>query len=119
MADRIQEIVAEEEQEKPYDASDPVTVNTARKKESRRKGKRLEIIKAIMDLPQGRRWMYELLTKCHVHSTPFVAADPYSTAFQAGEQNIGLQLLVDIIQAAPDRYVTMCADGAEGTWPNT
>lgn len=96
--------------DKGYDASNPAEINLARKKYSRKKANRLEVIKALMDLPQGRAWMYDLLEFCHIYHTPFVAGQPDSSAFRAGEQNIGQKILADVVEASPDGYLSMCKE---------
>lgn len=113
MGDHIQIQEAEENAEAQYDAGDPEQVNLARKKAGRRKVNRLRVIEGLMSLPEGRKWMYDLLSRCHIYSTPFVAGDPYGTAFQAGEQNIGQMLLADVVAAAPENYILMCTEGKQ------
>lgn len=96
--------------ETSYDASNPAAINLARKKYSRKKANRLHVIKALMDLPQGRAWMYDLLEFCHIYHTPFVAGQPDSSAFRAGEQNVGQKILSDVVEANPDAYMQMCKE---------
>lgn len=107
MADPIAENQAEEENERPYDASDPQAVNLARKKSSRRTADRLEMVKAMMELPRGREWMYNLLDSCFIFGNPFVPGQPDSTAFNLGMANVGKRILQDINTAAPDQYMLM------------
>jgi len=93
--------------EKPYDASDPEQVNQARKKAGRKKRGTLEFVKAIMTVPQGREWMYDMLVICKVFGSPLVPGDTHYTYHNLGEQNIGKKLLQDINTSAPDEYVMM------------
>jgi hypothetical protein len=111
MGDHIMNGEADELAVKPFDASDPESVNRARKKAGRKKVNRLRIIEAVMEQPEGRKWMYEVLNMCHIYSTPFVQGDPYASAFQMGEQNIGNMLLADVQAAAPANYLLMCKEG--------
>lgn len=106
MADNIEQNKAIEEQEEAYDTSDPKQVNTARKKAARTRADRLRFVKAAMENEEGRAWFYDLLVRCHVINTPF-QDDPYLTAFRCGEQNIGLQLMKDIQDAAANLYIVM------------
>lgn len=99
----IPNVVSEIEE---YDTSDKEQVNRARKKASRTRTDRLEFVKAAMTMPQGRAWFYDLLIRCHVFNTPF-DDDPCRHAFRAGEANIGLQVLSDIQESAPDDYTKM------------
>lgn len=109
----IMEIEAAELEQKPYDASDPDQVNKARIKSGRKKSKRLEVIKALMQHTDGRSWIYELLERGHMYHTSFVQGDPYASAFKEGERNITNQLLIDIVAAASDEYIVMLKEAKE------
>lgn len=89
-----------------YDTSDKEQVNKARKKASRTRADRLKFVEAAMTMPQGRAWFYDLLIRTHVFNTPF-DEDPCRHAFRAGEANIGLMVLSDIQESAPDNYTLM------------
>lgn len=102
---------AEELAEQPYDTSDPVQVNAERKKSARLRRARLEMVKALMDIPAGRLWFYDHLEFCHMWSPSFVMGDPHATSFKEGERNIGNRLLADIMDAAPEKYVVMVQEG--------
>lgn len=103
MADTIR---IPEEPEQSYDTSDKEQVNTARKKASRTKADRLKFIAAAMTHEQGRAWFFDLLVFCKTISTPF-NDDPYRTAFNCGMSNVGLRIMGDIQEAAPDQYLIM------------
>lgn len=92
--------------EEDYDTSDKEQVNKARKRTARTRADRLKFVEASMTLEQGRAWFYDFLIRCHVFSTPF-DDDPYRHAYRAGEANMGLQVLSDIQESAPDNYVIM------------
>ena len=111
MADHILNQEAEELAATAFDASDATAVSNARKKAGRKKVNRLRVIEAVMEQPEGRKWMYGVLSMCHIYSTPFVQGDPYASAFQMGEQNIGNMLLSDVQAAAPTNYLLMCKEG--------
>lgn len=111
--DQVRVNEAEEVLEQPYDTSDPEQVNKARKKGARTRATRLEFVAAAMTTYQGRAWFYDILNRCYVTRTPFISGDMYTTAFRCGEHNIGLQLLSDIQDAAPDLYITMIKEAKE------
>lgn len=113
MGDHIQKLEAEAEAEKPFNAADPKQVNNARKKASRQRSERLRVINALMQHVDGRKWVYELLARCHIYSNPFVPGQPDTTAHNCGEKNIGLMILADVLAAAPDEYLQMCKENAE------
>lgn len=102
-ADAAAEFVAEQE----YDSSDPEQVNKAHQKASTARRDELDFVKAIMDLPQGRKWMYNFLATCNSFGNPVVPGDTHLTYHNLGAQNLGKKLLQDIDEAAPAEYVLM------------
>lgn len=90
-----------------YDANDEKQVSKARKQAAFDDALRLDVIKNVMNSIPGRSWVYGLLDRCHCFSTSFIAGAPDASAFREGERNIGLQLLIDVQNAAPDLYLTM------------
>jgi len=113
MSDPIDNEEAEFVAEESFDASDPKQVNEARKNEGRKRANSLRVVEGIMSLKEGRKWMYDLLVRCHVGCTPYLSERPYDSAFQMGEQNIGLILQADIGLAAPDKYQLMLKEANE------
>lgn len=110
MAENIEEempATTEPGEEKGYDASDPAQVNLARKKSGRKKLKNQQFITAIMNVPEGREWMYDLITHCNPLGNPVIAGDTHLTYHNIGAANIGKKLLQDINEAAPDQYIVM------------
>jgi hypothetical protein len=90
-----------------------VTYNAANRKDVRRLEKqarlderaRQETVKGLMGSAQGRQWVYERLTLCHVFASSF-SINALEAAFKEGERNVGLQLLNDVM-TCPDEYVLM------------
>lgn len=107
MSDTIRQIEANEAIETPYDASDPKQVNNARKKSSKKLADRLRVVEALMQHPEGRRWIYEMLQWCHIYGNPVVSNDTHGTYFNLGQENVGKRLLADVVTAAPDNYLKM------------
>lgn len=108
--DNVATIQAELEQAEAYDTSDKEQVNKSRKKSARTHADRLEFVRASMSFPQGRAWFYDLLVRTHIFQVPYVAGDPHGTSFKCGENNIGLMVLSNIQEAAPQDYVTMISE---------
>ena len=50
-------------------------------------------IAKMLATPETRESMYEILVFCRNFATTHVAGDPYSSAFLAGQQNVGLALM--------------------------
>lgn len=103
---------AEDNLEKPYDASDEAAVAAARKKGGRNRRARLEFIQAMMDLPEGRKWLWEIMQKCFVFGNPVVQSDSHATYFNLGQQNIGKLILQDV-QEFPELYIRMVIEAKE------
>lgn len=99
------------EEEPPFDAADPKAVNSARKKAVRIRKKRLNFVKTMMNDPEGRLWVYDLIVNCHTFGNPLVLCDPYATHFNIGMANVGKMVLADINEAAPEKYMQMMREG--------
>ena len=97
-----------------YDAGDPEHVQRAKRRLGRlAKARRDFIAQSLMGTRAGRAYVWELLTFCHVFRTSIVAGDPYGTHVQEGERNVGLKLLADVNEAAPEAYRVMVEEAKE------
>ena len=94
------------------DLENPRDVKELRKRSRLAERERQEMLKALLSMPQGRRWMYELLSRCKPFHTPF-SQDAMLMAFSCGEQNIGFWLLGDIVRACPELYIQMMQEAGE------
>lgn len=92
-----------------YDSSDPRHVRKATKAA---KLVSLEL-SSIMALPQGRRWVWSILSHCGTYQTPF-SSDPYATAFLCGKQDVGHRLISDIMAECPELYELMQKENTNG-----
>lgn len=97
--------------EKTYDASDPKDVKDAVKTAKNRDARQREALRTIMSDPQSRFWVYCLLERCHPTQNPF-SSNALHTAFNCGEQNIGLQLLAELHNCSVDLYLTMMKENS-------
>lgn len=89
---------------------------TARAKQAAKDAKlleaqRAEVLRQLMSTTAGRRWLHDLLAVCGVGRTPYTT-DPYDTAFNCGQQNIGLRLLAESMSAAPGSYLEMMKENS-------
>ncbi len=64
-------------------------------------------LQAVLKTVQGRRLVWRILQACRVHQHSFVPGDSTATAFHCGQQSIGLFLLAEIEDAAPNAYAQM------------
>lgn len=66
----------------------------------------LNDIIAVMALPAGRRFIWRLLEKARIFSSPY-AGSTNDTMMNLGEHNLGLFVMTEIIDASPDNYLLM------------
>jgi hypothetical protein len=64
------------------------------------------VVNSLMGVVDGRAYIFDLLTYCHVFAQPF-SADPYNTAYGCGQLDVGQILLRQIMRICPDQYVQM------------
>lgn len=87
-------------------AADREQVREAGNKERRARMREMDDVKAILDLPQGRRFMWRLLEHCSVHASVFAGNDAM-TNHLSGKQDVGHFVLGEIVEARPQAYVDM------------
>lgn len=98
-------IIPEQGQE-GFDAGDARHVRRARDVEKREEKQRAAVIIGLMDLPEGRKWLWDFLAACGLYETPFSESE-LRMAYNAGRGDVGRRLLADIVQFSPDMYVEM------------
>lgn len=96
----------------PFDASDPKDIEARNRDIRIAERRKAEILGAIMDLPQGREYFYELLEFCKVGHSPF-ASNALLMAHSCGEMNVGLKIQADLMGTVPDKYLMMLREGTE------
>lgn len=95
----------------PYDASDPKHVKEKRKAARQEEQARAEMMNAIMSIPQGRKWIWELLSWCNIgHSV--LNSNPYLMAHSSGQQDVGFRIMADAMMNQ-DSYLQMIKEAKE------
>lgn len=92
-------------------AADPEQVQRAKEKQESLNDQRLNDIREVLNTKRGRRFFWRYLTICGVFRTS--NADQSQIFFNEGMRNIGLQLLADVNEAAPDAYLLMLRESQE------
>jgi hypothetical protein len=87
-------------------AADPKQVAEADKTERRGRMREIDDLKAILELPQGRRFLWRILGHAGVNQTVLGVNDA-RTNFNAGRQDVGHFVFGEIVEAAPQRYIDM------------
>lgn len=91
----------------PFDATDPVAENNARRDLERAARDDRDVLRAIMHTVKGRAWILRQLDRCHVNSpVKFVVGHADATAHNLGRESYGLLLLQDVMAASVDLYMT-------------
>lgn len=95
-----------EDDDRPYDASDPKDVKERIKESQRWEDRKVRVILSLMATPDGRRYVREHLELAHVGTNPF-NSDALKMAFNCGEANVGQRYMADVMNAAPQLYMQM------------
>lgn len=112
MTDLIDEQIAADEQENPFDAYDPELIKEKQEANARLKQKKLRVVEAIMANEDGRAWMYDFLgVSCHIFSENRLEGER-SARFE-GERAVGLRVLEEIMTASPEMFWTMRLEAVE------
>lgn len=96
----------------PLDVGDAASVKAVRKDAKLEAEQDIEVLRTVMSIEPGRRWMHKLLVKCHCFANPF-SKDPLVTAFSCGEMNIGQQILIELNNHCTDTYLQMMKENRE------
>ena len=94
-----------------HNAADPGQVDNADQKTESLNDQRLNDIREILSTRRGRRFFWRYLEVCGVYKTS--NADQHQIFFNEGMRNIGLQLLADLNEAAPEAYLVMLREAQE------
>lgn len=94
-----------EERSLVKNAADKEQVKKAGSKAERIREQELNDIRFLLSREQGRRFLWRYLEICGVYRSSFTGNS--QTFFNEGERNVGLKLLDDIMEAAPDAYLVM------------
>ena len=95
-----------------YNAGDAQQVAKAKSRQKTRSLQKKAAFRKFMSDPEGRMWMWDLLTLCGIFHSSF-SMDALRTAFNEGRRDIGLRLLADINQLSPDLYMRMVGENQE------
>jgi hypothetical protein len=92
-------------------AADPEQVSAAKDKVESLNDQRLNDIREVLNTRRGRRFYWRYLTICGVFKTS--NSDEHQIFFNEGMRNVGLQLLADVNEAAPEAYLVMLREAQE------
>lgn len=82
---------------------DPEKLAEAERKARDQRDVELNCIREILTTYQGRQFLWNILSRCHVYKTS-MSGRKHDVIFQEGERNIGLWLLNEVFTAMPNAY---------------
>lgn len=92
-------------------AADTKQLGAAKGKQKDVEREQLDDVRAILDVPEGRRFLWRMLAKCKVNESIF---EPNSRiAYNAGVQDVGHFILGEIVKARPEAYLQMMVEHME------
>ncbi|MDD9340221.1 MAG: hypothetical protein PV362_11360 [Providencia heimbachae] len=77
-----------------------------------RKEREDDDLEQVMNTESGRRFIWKILSASGVFHSSF-SSDPYSTAFNEGARNKGLELFNNLLSVCPDLYLVMAKEDKE------
>lgn len=105
-----------EDDDRPYDASEPADVRKRIKEAQRWDDKRVRVIQTIMGTEDGRRLIREYLELTRLGQNPF-NTDALKMAFNCGEINVGQRIMADVMNATPELYMRMMQEANAAATP--
>lgn len=110
----MDETIDELPEDEQYNAHDAAAVAKAEKKAKRLRKKKLRVVEVIMSSEDGRAWMFDLLgDNCHIFSDNPMHSTPERNGRYEGERAVGLRILDQIMQAAPEMFWKMRCEELE------
>lgn len=89
----------------------PKQIETAGKKQRTVEQQQLDDMRAVLDMPEARRFLWRLLGHCRVNQSVF---EPNSRmAYNSGMQDVGHFVLGEITKARPESYLLMMQEHQE------
>ncbi len=97
----------------PYDASDTKQVRAAERREKLDRLRHADDLVAIMDTPEGRRFMHGLLGICDIRNDGYVPGGRGAQRqqdYMAGRRSIGIEIVGQLEQHAGPQLELMMAE---------
>jgi hypothetical protein len=94
-----------------YDATDPASEDKARAAASLRESRLRQVETAILSTPQGREWVWSILTgDCHLFEEKIAISGSYEQGLVNGQQAVGHGLMRRLIRANPKNFADMYSE---------
>jgi len=92
-------------------AADKKQVGTAAKREKLRREQELADLRALLELPEARRFLWRLMGHCKTFGSVFNELQHF-TAYNAGRQDVGHFVMSEIVEADQAKLLTMMTESA-------
>ena len=100
-----------EQQSFVRNAADKKQVRHAKRKQESKEERQLNDVRYILNDERGRRFLWRYLNLCGVFRSSFTGN--FETYFNEGERNVGLKMLADVNEAAPEVYAVMVKEARD------
>lgn len=87
-------------------AADEQQLADSKKRNKAGRDQELDDLRTVLGTPQGRRFYWRTLGECGIYRTSYTGSSN-STCFNEGKREIGLRLMADLMEAAPEKYILM------------
>lgn len=94
------------------DLGDESSVTTRQRELKVRENAQDTVLRVMMEQKEIRKWMFELLSRCHMFQTSF-SKSALEMAFMEGARNVGLQVQNDLVRVSPELYLKMMKEQQE------
>lgn len=91
-----------------HGVSDAHQARNAAARAKLRRDQELDDVRALMDTPEGRRFMWRLLDRAGIYRTTFTGNS--ASFFNEGMRNLGLIFVADVHEVCPEQYTRMLAE---------
>ena len=92
-------------------AADAKQVKSAGHKERLKDKEKKKDLQSILNTVEGRRFLWVQLSKCKVYESIWESSAKIH--YNAGKQDLGHELMADIIDASPEAYLQMQKESIE------
>jgi hypothetical protein len=96
------------------DRTDPQVIKEGKKELKLRMAQEREDIQYVMKSPQGRRVMWRILEQSKMLATDLFAGDE-RTNVNIGRRDMGVWLYTEIMQHAPEKFITILQERIKET----
>jgi hypothetical protein len=95
-----------------FNAGDPELVNARNKRAAERTRRIMNGLKMIMDQPDTRLWLYQMLEESGPLQEPFTGNS--TTFYNCGRSSLGRRVMAQLLERFPEQYFMMVKENAGG-----